>query len=138
MSAAGVESVVNYDGSAIHFQILEVSQPNSISNFGADAGGVSTYSSNANILRTLQWDDSLTLTGHSSKNNMYALTYSATDPMTEGVFISSPLESFTVRLVNNKGAVVNLSGATQNSASDTTIDTTWVAHIIIQPILKET
>ena len=138
MTQTGVESVVNYDGSAIHFQIVEVSQPNSISNFGADSGGVSSYSSNANILRTLQWDNTLQITGNGGDDNFYALGYNASDPMSEGVFISSPLESFTVRLVNNKGVAVNLSATTKDKVADESRDTSWVAHIIIQPILKET
>ena len=58
--------------------------------------------------------------------------------MSEGVFISSPLESFTARLVNNKGVAVNLSATTKDKDADESRDTSWVAHIIIQPILKET
>ena len=37
-------------GASVHFQIQELSQPNSITNINSNSGGVSSYSSNARIL----------------------------------------------------------------------------------------
>ena len=126
-----------YTNSSIHFQILEAAQPNSISNFNASSGGVSSYSSNAGILQTLEWDNALTLTGNSgSENNVYALKYRSSDPLAEGVYISNPLETFTVRIINSNNDIVNLSNTTNDDNSGGTVDTSWSAHIIIQPILK--
>ena len=137
MYQAGVDGI-NPDAGAIHFQILESSQPNSISNFNANSGGVSSYSSNSGILQTLEWDNSLELTGYTAAEvNKYSLKYRASDPMSEGVFISSPLESMTVRLIDSNGNIMDLSDTTKDSGTDTQSNTDWVAHIIIQPIIKE-
>ena len=142
MNQTSVDAIVKtsstYIDSSIHFQILEAAQPNSITNFNSDTAGngVSSYSSNAGILQTLEWDNALTLTGYSSNDNKYALKYRASDPLAEGLYISNPLESFTVRIVNSRNETVNLSNTTKDDDTDSSTDTSWSAHVIIQPILR--
>ena len=139
MKQTGYDGIVGANskaGAAVHFQVLDVSQPNSITNFNSSSAGVSTYSSNAKILKTLQWSGETILIGNGAVDNQYALTYRASDPIAEGVFVSYPLEEMTVRLINSSGAIVDLSDVVEDTdGSD--IDCNWSAHIIVQPILKD-
>jgi hypothetical protein len=115
-------------GSSIHFQIVDINQPNSISNFNANSQGVSDYSSNAKIVQTLKW----TIDNPSQGTNLYSLDYQGTDPVLEGIYTTSPLEDITVRLIDNSGSVLDMSSI------NTSGDCSWFAHLVMTPLLRNT
>ena len=118
-------------GSSIHFQIVDINQSNSITNFNANSQGVSDYSSNAKIVQTLKWTiDNPSQTG--ATDNPYALDYQGTDPVQEGIYTTSPLEDITVRLIDNSGSVLDMSSI--NSSGDCS----WFAHLVMTPLLRNT
>ena len=127
--------IINTSGAAssVHFQIVDISQPNSISNFTADAQGVSTYSSNARVVQTLKWESGVQQTDTVVDDNIYSLGYVGTDPLSEGIYTTSPLESFTVRLIDCAGNPIDLLSA--NSVQG---DASWFAHLVMYPILRDT
>jgi hypothetical protein len=125
-------------GGTAHFQIAELSQPNSISTMNSTSGGVSEYSSNANILRSMSWSFNYTLKGNASgQDNDIILVSNSTDIISDGIYITyAPLENLTVRLVDNSGTPINLSEAVNRKSDNVDIDCTWNAHIQIIPIFK--
>ena len=128
----------NEAGATVHFQIGEISQPNSISTVNSTSGGVSSYNSNAKILRSMNWVQSNTIKGNVlSEDNVYMLGSSTTDIETDGIYVTyAPLENLTVRLIDNSGTPINLSGAVNRKSDNVDIDCTWTAHIQIIPIFK--
>jgi len=127
--------IINSSGAAssVHFQIVDISQPNSISNFTADASGVSSYSSNARVVQTLKWESGVQQTDTVADDNIYSLGYVGTDPLSEGIYTTSPLESFTVRLIDSAGNTIDMLSA--NSVQG---DASWFAHLVMYPILRDT
>jgi hypothetical protein len=129
----------NEAGATVHFQIAEISQPNSITNINSNSGGVSSYSSNAKILRSMHWVQGGTIKGHATgEDNDYMLGSVSSDINVDGVYITyPPLENMTVRLINSSGNVINLSGAVNRKSDNVNIDCTWTAHIQIIPIIRD-
>ena len=128
----------NEAGGTVHFQIAEISQPNSITNINSNSGGVSSYSSNAKILRSMNWVQGGTIKGHATgEDNDYVLGSVSNDINADGVYITyPPLENLTVRLIDNSGSTIDLSDGVNRKSDNVYIDCTWSAHIQIIPILK--
>jgi hypothetical protein len=125
-------------GSTVHFQIVELSQPNSISTMNSNSGGVSSYNSNAKILRSMNWLNTNTIKGNAlGEDNIYMLGSNSSDIETDGIYITyPPLENLTVRLIDNSGSTIDLSEAVNRKSDNVNIDCTWSARIQITPILK--
>ena len=128
----------NEAGATVHFQIGEISQPNSISTVNSTSGGVSSYNSNAKILRSMNWLQSNTIKGNTAgEDNLYMLGSSTTDIETDGIYVTyPPLENLTVRLIDNSGTPINLSASVNRKSDNVNIDCSWTAHIQIIPIFK--
>ena len=131
VGVAGVQQ-----GAAPFIRLNTISQPQSISNLNNAAGGtgVSNYSSNAGILKMLEWKPTPQETA--PQTGITQLWYqSCEDPITNGIYTSSPLEELEIEIVDKNNVTMDFTGMALDQAG-TAIDLEYQLHIVIQPLMR--
>jgi len=124
-------------GCAPFLRLNNISQPQSISNLHNVAGGsgVSNYSSNAGILKQLEWKPtSLQLPLQSGFTQLWY--QSCEDPISNGIYTSSPLDELEIEIIDVNNVTMDFTGMGFDQAG-TVMNLEYQLHIVIQPLMKD-